>query len=262
MDAPERGVLPAAAVRVQCGEMVGRLTPGGKRGEESVAYAPAEDAPEKVIPATEFERLGGRGSTRKWRQSLRHLDERGEAVTTVGRWLKELGGRWRDAVVGRAMEIRAADGGHESKEFGAVEIVAFKPESGEHEVMYRDGAREWLYLFLQTTRWPDGVPEDLPPPSAGITNNADGDGAKGGKSGGKSGVGKSGGRGRFDPAQMAGPEVPEPTVASGPPPGERTAENGRLAYYCARASPPTRWRRASRLTSATSWRGTERLCPA
>ena len=25
------------------------------------------------MPATEFERLGGRGSTRKWRQSLRYL---------------------------------------------------------------------------------------------------------------------------------------------------------------------------------------------
>ena len=233
VDAPERGVLPAATVRVQCGEMVGRLTPGGKRGEESVAYAPSEGAPEKVIPATEFERLGGRGSTRKWRQSLRHLDERGEAVTTVGRWLKERGGRWRDAVVGRAMEIRAADGGVESDAFGAVEIVAFKPESGEHEVMYRDGAREWLYLFLQTTRWPDGVPEDLPPPSAETGLSADGDGAKGGKSGGKSGAGKSGGRGRFDPAQMARPEAPEPTVASGPPPGARAAENGRMAYYCA-----------------------------
>ena len=234
VDAPERGVLPAATVRVQCGEMVGRLTPGGKRGEESVAYTPDEGAPEKVIPATEFERLGGRGSTRKWRQSLRHLDERGEAVTTVGRWLKERGGRWRDAVVGRAMEIRAAAEGQEKDDFSAVEITGFKPESGEHEVMYRDGAREWLYLFLQTTRWPDGVPEDLPPPSSGTDGGDDGDNARqGGKSGSKSGAGKSGGRGRFDPAQMARPEAPEPTVASGPPPGVRVAEHGRLAYYCA-----------------------------
>ena len=234
VDAPERGILPAATVRVQCGEVVGRLTPGGKRGEESVAYAPSEGAPEKVIPATEFERLGGRGSTRKWRQSLRHLDERGEAVTTVGRWLKELGGRWRDAIVGRAMEIRAAAEGVEKLDFSAVEITGFKPESGEHEVMYRDGAREWLYLFLQTTRWPDGVPEDLPPPSAGTDGGADGDGERqGGKSGTKSGAGKSGGRGRFDPAQMARPEAPEPTAASGPPPGAQVVENGRLAYYCA-----------------------------
>jgi SWI/SNF-related matrix-associated actin-dependent regulator of chromatin subfamily A member 5 len=232
VDAPERGVLPAATVRVQCGEVVGRLTPGGKRGEESVAYRPSQDAPEKVIPATEFERLGGRGSTRKWRQSLRHLDENGEAVTTVGRRLKERGGRWRDAVVGRAMEIRAAEGGVETTSFSAVEITGFKPESGEHEVMYHDGNREWLYLFLQTTRWPDGVPEDLPPPSA-EPGDADGDGAKGGKSGGKSGGSKSGGRGRFDPAQMARPEAPEPTVASGPPPGAQVVENGRLAYYSA-----------------------------
>ena len=239
VDAPERNVLPAVNVRVQCGDVVGRLTPGGKRGEESVAYVPSDGAPTKIIPATEFERLGGRGSTRKWRQSLRHLDDDGNAIATVGRWLKERGGFWRDTIIGRAMEIQSSDDvtqedSKESKDyFSAVEIVGFKPESGEHEVMYHDGTREWLYLFLQTTRWPDGIPENAPAKNQGGGNAGDENGdTTGSKS--RSRPSKSGARGgRFDPAQIARPEAPEETQPNGPPLGTQTKEDGRRAYYCA-----------------------------
>ena len=228
--ASTRGVLPAALVRVQCGDVVGRLTPGGKRGEESVAYVPLEGGDEKVVPATEFERLGGRGSTRKWRQSLRHVDDTGDTVTTVGRFLKEKGSCWRDAIVGRAVEIQ--DNG-DCEKFAAHEIVGFKPESGEHEVMSGDGTRDWLYLFLQTTRWPDGVPANQAPVVTQSTQNdaGGGDANKPNRSR-QSGGGKSGSRGgRFDPAQMARPEAPAVTAASGPPGGTTVSQSGRKAYY-------------------------------
>ena len=162
---PERGVLPPRLARVRCGEMEGELTPGGKRGEESVRYEitpAAEGTPAKtaVVPATEFERLGGRGSTRKWRQSLRYVGEGGDTSLSVGKFLRQTGNEWRDAVVGRSLEILNP----EDARYYAAEIINFKPESGEHEVMYADGAREWIYVFLQGTRWPDGIPEALPRP--------------------------------------------------------------------------------------------------
>ena len=55
-----------------------------------------------VVPATEFEKLGGRGSTRKWRQSLRYQGDDGERGIPVGKWLRRgrqgspgvVGGHW------------------------------------------------------------------------------------------------------------------------------------------------------------------------
>ena len=231
---PERGVLPPRLARVRCGEMEGELTPGGKRGEESVRYEitpAAEGTPAKtaVVPATEFERLGGRGSTRKWRQSLRYVGEGGDTSLSVGKFLRQTGNEWRDAVVGRSLEILNP----EDARYYAAEIINFKPESGEHEVMYADGAREWIYVFLQGTRWPDGIPEALPPPpkpEGGASGDGDGGGSKS-KSKSRSG-GTKGGRGaRFDPSQMSRPEAPEPTVATGPPPGAQVIEGGRPSYY-------------------------------
>ena len=135
----------------------------------------AEGTPAKtaVVPATEFERLGGRGSTRKWRQSLRYVGEGGDTSLSVGKFLRQTGNEWRDAVVGRSLEILNP----EDARYYAAEIINFKPEGGEHEVMYADGAREWIYVFLQGTRWPDGIPEALPPPpkpEGGASGDGDG----------------------------------------------------------------------------------------
>ena len=95
-------VVPPRRAKVRCGEVEGRLVPGGKRGEESVELLEGGSVSGKIVPATEFERLGGRGSTRKWRQSLRYVDEASdEAPTPVGKWLRETGAGWRDAIVGR-----------------------------------------------------------------------------------------------------------------------------------------------------------------
>ena len=160
------GIAPAHDVRVQCGDLCGSLVPGGKRGDEQVKYAePGGDGSTfSIVPATEFERLGGRGSTRKWRQSLRYVGDlsvgTAEHGVPVGRFLREIGGAWRDSVVGRAVEVSAADA---IDRFYAAEVTGFKADSGEHEIMYADGNRDWIYLCLQTTRWPDGVPPRLAP---------------------------------------------------------------------------------------------------
>ena len=161
--------------------MEGELTPGGKRGEESVRYEitpAAEGTPAKtaVVPATEFERLGGRGSTRKWRQSLRYVGEGGDTSLSVGKFLRQTGNEWRDAVVGRSSRFST----RRMRGITPLRSSTLNP-SGEHEVMYADGAREWIYVFLQGTRWPDGIPEALPPPpkpEGGASGDGDGGGSK------------------------------------------------------------------------------------
>ena len=99
----DHGVLSARDVAVSCGDdLVGTLTPGGKRGDEQVRYVPkgGTEGKELVVPATEFERLGGRGSTRKWRQSLRFVGDDDEFKNLpVGKYLREIGASYRDAVV-------------------------------------------------------------------------------------------------------------------------------------------------------------------
>jgi SWI/SNF-related matrix-associated actin-dependent regulator of chromatin subfamily A member 5 len=252
-DVAARGVMPAARVHVSCGSLAGMLTPGGRRGDEQVEYVEAGSDAKHTVPATEFERLGGRGST--WRQSLRYQGDDGEKGIPVGKWLRERGNSWRDGVVGRAMEIFLP----EDQVYYAGEVTGFKAESGEHEVMYADGNREWIYLFLQTTRWPDGVPTRLPPVEAvrpaaagGGTGAGEGGGGEGGGGGGggegggggggggrsKSGGGKSrpkvtkGGRGpRFDPSMLMRPDAPEVTAPAGPPPGRRGVEAGGVNVY-------------------------------
>ena len=237
IDDPEKGVLAAAHVPVSCGPLAGALTPGGRRGDEQVTYADEnEDGKTTTVPATEFERLGGRGSTRKWRQSLRYLGDDGERGIPVGKWLREKGNSYRDAVVGRAMEILWPD----DNKYYPGEVTGFKTESGEHEVMYADGNREWIYLALQTTRWPDGLPESLPPletkPSSGGNGKAgeegEGEDCKPKPSGKSRSKGAKGGRGaRFDPSTMMCPDAPEPTAPAGPPPGEQAIEDGYKVYY-------------------------------
>jgi hypothetical protein len=232
------GVMPAHDVKVQCGELVGSLVPGGKRGDEQVKYT-KDDGSSSTVPATEFERLGGRGSTRKWRQSLRYVGDdavgSAESGVPVGRFLREIGAAWRDSVVGRAMEVSVPN----DERFYAAEVTGYKADSGEHEIMYADGNRDWIYLCLQTTRWPDGVPPRLAPEAKPTAAQA-GEGAvnpKRSSGGGKSkSKGTKGGRGlRFDPSQMARAEAPEPTQPTGPPRGEQAVEgsDGLRAYYTA-----------------------------
>ena len=136
------------------------------------------------------------------------------------------------------MEVSAAD----DDRFYAAEVTGFKADSGEHEIMHADGNRDWIYLCLQTTRWPDGVPPRLAPeakPAGGVDGagegGASGDAKKRSSGGGKSkSKGTKGGRGlRFDPSQMARAEAPEPTAPTGPPRGEQTVDGGFRAYYTA-----------------------------
>ena len=95
------------------------------------------------------------------------------------------------------MEILSPD----DDAFHAGEVTGFKAESGEHEVMYADGNREWIYLFLQTTRWPDGVPLRLPPLEV-VEPPLDGAGGGGG-AGGVGGDGGGTGDGREGEAAVA-----------------------------------------------------------
>ena len=96
-------------IPVGCGGMRGVLLPGGKRGEELVRYAAPRAAStpgvmaEFTVPATEFERLGGKGTAKKWRQSLRLITPTGyKQGDTMGKWLRTIGGQTGDGSVGPA----------------------------------------------------------------------------------------------------------------------------------------------------------------
>jgi len=64
------GLLVAQGVEVLCGELGGTLLPGGRRGEEKVKV----HSTGLSVSAPDFERAAGRGSTKKWRRSLRVVD--------------------------------------------------------------------------------------------------------------------------------------------------------------------------------------------
>ena len=94
--------------------------------------------------ALEFERLGGRGNARKWRQSIRihsgypieelEADELKRGVP-IGKWLRDEGGTWRANVVGRPAEIWS-DG---SQAYKFCEFVGYKADSWRT----RNSLRRW-----------------------------------------------------------------------------------------------------------------------
>ena len=100
---PNGGIAIASPpIPVACGGMRGCLLPGGKRGEELVRYAAPRAAAtpgvlaEFVVPATEFERLGGKGTAKKWRQSLRLVAPGTHRVAeTMGKWFRTYGAQVR-----------------------------------------------------------------------------------------------------------------------------------------------------------------------
>jgi phage terminase small subunit len=66
-------VLPHVSLRVACGDMIGTLLVHRAR---IVINEGTGD--EKEVSPTEFERLGGRSATKKWKQSIRLVNDDGE----------------------------------------------------------------------------------------------------------------------------------------------------------------------------------------
>ena len=157
-----QSILGEQQVKVQCGHLDGVLRPGAKRGDETVEYVD-EKGVTRVTPAVDFERLGGRGSTRKWRQSIRlavdipaaKIDDDSKRGIPIGKYLRDEGAAYRESVIGRCLEMWFP----EIEEYFPGEVIGYKSDSGEHEIMYNDGNREWIYFCLQKTRWPDGLPQ-------------------------------------------------------------------------------------------------------
>ena len=100
--------------------------------------------------------MGGRGSTRKWRQSIRlavdipavEIDDDSKRGIPIGKFLRDEG-----QVYARASSVGASDVVPEVEQFYPGEVIDYKADSGEHEILYGDGNREWIYLCLQRTRW-------------------------------------------------------------------------------------------------------------
>jgi hypothetical protein len=60
-------------LQVCCGDMVGVLLVA--KGKIALNFGQIN---EKEVSPTEFERLGGRSATKKWKQSIRLIDDNGE----------------------------------------------------------------------------------------------------------------------------------------------------------------------------------------
>jgi hypothetical protein len=71
-------VLPKVSLRVACGDMIGTLLVHRAR---IVINEGTGD--EKEVSPTEFERLGGRSATKKWKQSIRLVNDDGERSVCV-----------------------------------------------------------------------------------------------------------------------------------------------------------------------------------
>ena len=196
-------LMEKVPVKVQCGGMEGFMRPGDRRGDENVmVYKKDKEgnvtSEEQLVTALEFERLGGRGNARKWRQSIRihsgypieelEADELKRGMP-IGKWLRDEGGTWRANVVGLPAEIWSDD----MQTYKFCEFVGYKADSGEHEIRYEDGTRQWLFICLNKFRFPDALPVKLPYesiPSARsrsrANNNKD---VSGGGRGGPRGIG-------------------------------------------------------------------------
>ena len=136
---------------------------------------------EFTVPATEFERLGGKGTAKKWRQSLRLITLPGfKQSETMGKWLRTLGNLTGQNSIGRHIEIFWPS----DNAFYGGTVAAYKGETGEHEVYYDDGGKEVLQLSMQTVRWgplpPPGAREKIEA-AAAAAGAGGGDGKKGGK---------------------------------------------------------------------------------
>lgn len=156
---PEEGgvVVASLPIPIAVGGMRGVLLPQGRRGEELVRYSALRFDGEKcriaeyTCPATEFERLGGKGSAKKWRQSLR-LVGKYSVVTleTMGKWLRTIGAQTGEDSIGRKVEIFWPA----QEQFFSAVIERFRPETGEHELQYdHDKSKEAVQLSMQTVRW-------------------------------------------------------------------------------------------------------------
>ena len=228
-------VMEKVPVKVQCGGMEGFMRPGARRGEENVMIYKKDEkgkvtSEEQLVTALEFERLGGRGNARKWRSSIRihsgHPIEELEADESkrgvpIGKWLRDEGGTWRSNVVGRPVEIWS----DALQAYKFCEFVGYKADSGEHEIRYEDGTRQWLFMCLNKFRFPDGLPVKLPYesiPSARSRSRANANkDASGGGRGGQRGIG---GAWALDGIDMN---------ARGTLNGEEALESGYRVYYCA-----------------------------
>ena len=266
---PEGGGMMMASppLPVGCGGMRGMLLPGGKRGEELVRYAAPRDAStpgvmaEFTVPATEFERLGGKGTAKKWRQSLRLVHVGSYKLgETMGRWLRTLGNLTGDASVGRHLEIFWPGDGA----FYGGTVAAYKTETGEHEVYYDDGGKEKLQLSMQTVRWgpapAPGARERMLKLVAEETERAKNEKGKkksGGGGGGRGGGGGGGGRrgGETDRVQPAA--QPAATTTSGSR-ATRAANGARC-----RRGRPNPWATTTSGTARTTPTGRSRraTCP-
>ena len=173
-------VFALPPIPVAVGGMRGILLPQGRRGEELVRYAAFRRESgdlkcrisEYTCPATEFERLGGKGSAKKWRQSLRLVGKHAVTQETMGKWLKTIGAQTGVDSVGRLIEVFWPV---QETFFNAV-IESFRADTGEHEVVYDDGSRETVQLSMQTVRWGGKQRVHVSPPKPG--SNKGGKGSK------------------------------------------------------------------------------------
>ena len=137
------------------------------------------------------------GNARKWRQSIRihsgypieelEADELKEVCLSANGYVMKVA---RGARMSLDFPLRYGQMICKRINFAS---LLYKADSGEHEIRYEDGTRQWLFICLNKFRFPDALPVKLPYesiPSARsrsrANNNKD---VSGGGRGGPRGIG-------------------------------------------------------------------------
>ncbi len=145
-DSDGQGSVPPELIHVTCGPLRGTLLPGCRVREEKILCDGKE-----ITPA-EFERLGGRANTKKWKKSI-HVELKGCVGPRVGTWLRARGAELGQRAVGSRVGIFWPEDGV----FYWGRLLEFNPGTGEHLLQYDDLEQEWLYINLQLVKWEKGA---------------------------------------------------------------------------------------------------------
>ena len=139
-------------ILVMCGCAVqAELLTGGRPREEKIRLKNKKQ--EEITPA-DYERLGGHGSAKKWRKSIRIVNEDGSTGIALGDHLAKQGAEKGETVIGRRIGIWWPL----DQVFYLGHVEGFTAQTGEHTVRYDDGETEDLLLHMQRIKW---LPQDI-----------------------------------------------------------------------------------------------------
>eukprot|EP00775_Hariotina_reticulata_P002216 gene2216-2531_t len=155
--------MPNINLQVCCGDMVGVLLVA-----KSKIILNVGQANEKEVSPTEFERLGGRSATKKWKQSIKLIDDNGEPGERPGQGLEQPKKPREAKEWGEAATSLGGPGGRHAGDMHGGTLGAAKAGdklSGRRPV--RASARHAVAAAAAAAAAADGSPPDSPESTGG-----------------------------------------------------------------------------------------------